>query len=77
MALKDVWSTCGPVISVKYSMLGRLFQSKWNNYNRDLRKDGQGATCVQQHLFNHFCTSDYCGFFQDVLLTFVNKTDPK
>ena len=52
------------------------FRSRWNNYKSDSRKNGQGATCMQQHLFNHFCTSGHCGFLEDVSLTFIDKTDP-
>ena len=50
------------------------FRSRWNNYKSDSRKHVQGATCMQQHLFNHFCTSGHCGFL--VSLTFIDKTDP-
>ena len=52
------------------------FRSRWNNYKGDARENGQGATCMQQHLFNHFCTSGHCGFLEDVSLTFIDKTDP-
>ena len=52
------------------------FRSRWNNYKSDSRKHVQGATCMQQHLFNHFCTSGHCGFLEDVSLTFIDKTDP-
>ena len=52
------------------------FHSRWNSYKSDSRKYGQGATCKQQHLFNHFCTSGHCGFLEDVSLTFIDKTDP-
>ena len=31
---------------------------------------------MQQHLFNHFCTSGHWGFLEDVSLTFIGKTDP-
>ena len=36
---------------------------------------GQGATCMQQHLFNHFSTSGQCGFLEDVSLAFKDKTN--
>ena len=52
------------------------FRSRWNNYKSDSRKYGQGATCIQQHLFNHFCASGHCGFLEDVSLTITDKTDP-
>ena len=51
------------------------FRSRWNNYKSDSRKHGQEATCVQQHFFNHFCTSGHCGFLEGVSLTFVDKID--
>ena len=31
---------------------------------------------MQQHLFNHFCTSGHCGFLEDVSLTFIDKINP-
>ena len=43
--------------------------------NSDTRKHGQGAICMEQHLFNHFCTSGHCSFLEDVSLTFIDKTD--
>ena len=52
------------------------FRLRWNNYKSDSRKHGQGATSLQQHLFNHFCTSGHCGFLEDVSLTYIDKTDP-
>ena len=51
-------------------------RSRWNNYKRDSRNHDPGATCMQQHLFNYFCTSDLCSFLEDVSLTFMDKTDP-
>ena len=52
------------------------FRSRWNDYKSHSRKQGQGAECLQQHLFNHFCTCSHCGFLEDVSLTFINETDP-
>ena len=77
--MKHVWSTFWPVISVKCSILGRLLTISGQDgtiTNCDSRKHGQGATCMQQHLFNHFCTVGHCGFLEDVSLTFIDKTDP-
>ena len=31
---------------------------------------------MQQHLFNHFCTSGHAAFLEDVSITFIDKTDP-
>ena len=44
---------------------------KWHS-----RKHDQGATCMQQHLFNCFCTSGNCGFLEHVSLTFIGKSNP-
>ena len=52
------------------------FQSRWNNYKSDFGKHGQGATCMQKHLFNHFYTSGHCSFLEDVSLAFIDKADP-
>ena len=52
------------------------FRSRWNFYKSDLRKNGQGAKCMQEHLFKQFCTSGQCNFLEDVSLAFVDKTDP-
>ena len=30
---------------------------------------------MQQHLFNHFCTSECNSFSEDVWLIFIDKTD--
>ena len=49
------------------------FRSRWNNYKSDFRKHGQGATCIQKHLFSQFCISGRCGFLEDVSLTFIDK----
>ena len=52
------------------------FRSRWNNYKSDSRKYSRGDSCMQQHLFNHFCTSGHAGFLDDVSITFIDKTDP-
>ena len=76
--MKDVWSTFWLIVSVKCSMLGRLFTNSglysiWKNFKSDSRKHGQKPTCMDQHLLNHFCISDHRGFLQDDSLTFVYK----
>ena len=68
--------TCNKCIMQYVSQTIDQFWSGWNNYKSDLRKHGQGATCMQQHLFNHFCTSGHWGFFEDASLTFIDKADP-
>ena len=31
---------------------------------------------MQQHLFNHFCTSGHAEFLNNVSIKFIDKTDP-
>ena len=52
------------------------YRSRWNNYKSDSGKYSRGGSCIQQHLFNHFCTSGHAGFLDDVSITFIDKTDP-
>ena len=52
------------------------FGSRWNNYKSYFRKQGQGATCMQQYLFNHFCTSGHCGFFRKHLINLYRYNRP-
>ena len=63
--MKDVWSTFWPVRSVKCGRLGRILTSSPLDgtviYKIDFRKHDQGATCMEQHLFNHLYTSSHYG----------------
>ena len=52
------------------------FRSRWNNYKSNCRKHQRGVTCMQQHLFDHFCDCNHKGFLSDVSITFIDKTDP-
>ena len=36
----------------------------------------RGETCMQQHLYEHFCSSSHNCFISDVSVTFIDKTDP-
>ena len=60
-------------------MLGRPLTSSGQDgtiTKKTLASMVRGATCMQQHLFNYFSTSDHWGFLEDVSLTFIDKTDP-
>ena len=52
------------------------FCSRWNNYKSNSRKYSRGDSCMQQHPFNHFCTSGNAVFLDNVSLTFNDKIDP-
>ena len=52
------------------------FRFSWNNYKGNCRKHQRGETCMQQHLYEHFCSSNHNCFISDVSVTFIDKTDP-
>ena len=52
------------------------FHFRWNNYKSNCRKHQRGETCMQQHLYEHFCSSNHNCFISDVSVTFIDKTDP-
>ena len=52
------------------------FRFRWNNYKSNCRKHQRGETCMQQHLHEHFCSSNHNCFISDVSVTFIDKTDP-
>ena len=49
------------------------FRFRWNNYKSNCRKHQRGETCMQQHLYEHFCNSSHNW---PVSVTFTDKTDP-
>ena len=52
------------------------FRFRWNNYKSNCRKHQRGETCMQQHLYEHFCSGNHNCFKSDVSVTFIDKTDP-
>ena len=52
------------------------FRFRWNNYKSNCRKHQRGETCMKQHLYENFCSSNHNCFISDVWLTFIDKTDP-
>ena len=52
------------------------FHFRWNNYKSNCRKHQHGETCMQQHLYEYFCSSNHNCFISDVSVTFIDKTDP-
>ena len=51
------------------------FRFRWNNYKSNCRKHQRDETCMQQHLYEHFCSSNHNCFMSDVPVTFIDKTD--
>ena len=47
---------------------------RWNNYRSNSCK--HGISCMQEHLYEHFCDSEHSGFLNDVSITIIDKTDP-
>ena len=52
------------------------FHFRWNNYKSNCRKHQRGETCMQQHLYEHFCSSNHNCLISDVSVTFIDETDP-
>ena len=52
------------------------FRFRWNNYKSNCRKHQRDETCMQQHLYEHFCSSNHNCFISDVSVTFIDKTNP-
>ena len=52
------------------------FRFRWNSYKSNCRKHQRGETCMQQHLYEHFCSCNHNCFICDVSVTFIDKTDP-
>ena len=46
-----------------------------NNYKCNDRKYGRNEDCFQEHLFRHFHSGEYTGFFENVKITLIDKTD--
>ena len=58
------------------SQTGHEFRFRWNNYKSNCRKHKRGETCMQQHLYKHFCSSNHNYFISHVSVIFIDKTDP-
>ena len=52
------------------------FRFIWNNYKSNCRKPQRSETCMQEHLYEHFWSSNHNCFISNVSVTFINKTDP-
>ena len=52
------------------------FRFRWNNYKSNRRKHQRGETCMQQHLYELFRSSNHNCFISDVSVSFIDKTDP-
>ena len=52
------------------------FRFRWNNYTSNCRKYQRGEACMQQHLYEHFCSNNHNCFISDISVTFIDKPDP-
>ena len=53
------------------------FKYRWNNYKDDNRKHSCKESCMQEHLFKSFNSMGHNGFFNNVSITLIDKTDGK
>ena len=51
------------------------FRYRWNNYKSNSRKFDRKESCLQEHLYRHFSSSDHKRYLNDVSVTLINKTD--
>ena len=49
---------------------------RWNNHRSNSRKHAHGISCMQEHLYEHFCDSEHSGFLNHVSITFIDRMDP-
>ena len=52
------------------------FRHSWNNFKSKGKKCQRSEPCMQEHFFRHFSSPGHNGFFNDVSVTFIDKTDP-
>ena len=52
------------------------FRLTWNNYKFNYRKYQKLESCMQQHLFEHFNSEGHHCFFDEISITFIDKTNP-
>ena len=51
------------------------FRYRWSNYKSNSRKFDRKDSCLQEHFYRHFSSSDHKRFLNDVSVTLINKTD--
>ena len=77
IAVKDVWSTCLSVISVKCSMLGRRLTS--SSQDGTIKKVTQESMVRELYVCNNIFLTIFVllatAVLEDVSLTFIDKTD--
>ena len=49
------------------------FCYRWNNYRSNSRKHAYGISCMQEHLYKHFCDSEHSGSLNNVSIIFIDK----
>ena len=68
--------TCNCCKKQYVSQTAYEFRFRWNNCKSNYSKHQRGETCMQQHLYEHFWSSNHNYFISDVSVTFIDKTDP-
>ena len=52
------------------------FRFRWNNYKNCQRKAERGEDHMQKYLHDHFLSEDHDGLVNNVVIIFIDKTDP-
>ena len=53
-----------------------MSSTKSNNYKSNDGKHLNIQLCFQEHIFEHFNIDTHIGILENVLITFIDKTDP-
>ena len=67
--MEEIYSTISTITNVKGTSLLKI---QWLYF----APDRINIKAVIQHLFDHFCTTGYPAFLEDVSIAFVDKIDP-
>ena len=67
LAINIESSTCLVALTIE------KFRFRWNNYKSNCRKHQRHETCIQQHLYEHFCNTGHKDFESDVWITVTLK----
>ena len=51
------------------------FRLNWNNCKDNDRKFQRNESCMQQHFYKHFSSAGHSGFFGNVCISLIDKTN--
>ena len=67
--------TCRKFLIQYFSKTVDEFHDRWNNYKNNTRNYDCNHPCMQRHLYDHYSSVGHSRFLEQVLITFIDKTD--